>query len=188
MQHFVCFLSLFFFLSFLCMGGRVYIYVGERIKRERWIDQSNTACLVSDTAGPLYQFYGVFVAFLSSFLDFLTLQKGVSKLSTSAIDRARRALSGAIITRVGASHLANRHRKYSNRILRYPTLNNSDIIRQHRSVSPNYPAIMCHPLMLGHLGHFPTSSDAWMTRRKTIFVSLLCLLYAAIKKSAQTDV
>lgn len=38
------------------------------------------------------------------------------------IDRARWDLLGAIITRVGASHLTNWHKKYSNRILKYLTL------------------------------------------------------------------
>ena len=41
--------------------------------------------------------------------------------SLQSIDRARRALSGAIIVRLGVSRLTNRHRKYSNRTLGYLT-------------------------------------------------------------------
>ena len=52
-----------------------------------------------------------FSSFFRSIFGFLALCEGVFETSTSAIDRARRDLSGATISRLGASDLANRHRK-----------------------------------------------------------------------------
>ena len=62
-----------------------------------------------------------FSSFFRSIFGFLALCEGVFETSTSAIDRARRDLSGAKVTRVGASCVVNRHGKYSNPTLRYPT-------------------------------------------------------------------
>ena len=62
-----------------------------------------------------------FLAIWGGNLSFWGTKKGLSDTSTSPMDRAHRVLSGAIIVRLGASRLTNRHRKYSNRTLGYLT-------------------------------------------------------------------
>jgi hypothetical protein len=85
------------------------------IWRHRWFCWCE---LLSESARVVFVFEHFFSVFWEYFAFFSGKGGGLLGKLTHGIDRARRVLSGAIVSLVGANCGANRLRKYSNRTLR----------------------------------------------------------------------